>query len=371
MMLYIYFCKMFGLDRSSKEDMVYWSKTLQNWYDDDTNKHALTLEDIARLIDGSMIEVTDVKWLHTICKYIIESKLDAFFDQYALIPNETLKLQKKTFMLHPMPFPAAVKQALKVMVPDTIDVFTHAQFFDIGGLKAYVETNAKEDISNFINKHNEEQNKYRTQVLNAKAYDRHAVSSNTKQFKEGTYKEHLYSTEAVVAILNLYQAIVGDDQQAFTTKTLNSLLQYYDIMRDHTIERIKDGYIEVRQCYTTLIYDALFGFTILENKQSKSEWCKGFVRQLYDYSETREMLSKYEVYPDQTGTFKYAEWLTKQPTDTPDRALEIYDVVVRGVTPKDIKQSVKHELVSKEYTDVLLEIVYLLALNTAKNLKRL
>lgn len=369
--LYSFFVKCSDLIVPQKEDMIYWSKTLQNWYDGDTNKHALTLEDIARLIDGSTIEVTDVKWLHTICKYIVESKLDTFFDQYALIPNETLKLQKKTLMLHPMSFPVVVKQALKVMVPDTIDVFTHAQFFDIGGLKAYVETNAKEDISNFINKHNEEQNKYRTQVLNAKAYDRYAVSSNTKQFKEGTYKEYLYSTEAVVAILNLYQAIVGDDQQAFTTKTLNSLLQYYDIMRDYTIERIKDGYIEVRQCYTTLIYDALFGFTIQENKQSKSEWCKGFVRQLYDYSETREMLSKYEVYPDQIGTFKYAEWLTKQPTDTPDRALEIYDVVVRGVTPKDNKQSIKHELVSKEYTDVFVGNSVFASLEHCKELEEI
>ena len=45
--------------------------------------------------------------------------------------------------------------------------------------------------------------------------------------------------------------------------------------------------------------------------------------------------------------YKYADWLYKQPSDTPDRALEIYDEVVLGPLGKSIKE----ELVCKEFSD--------------------
>lgn len=79
-----------------KEDMVYWSNTINRWYQDEEEKngHQFTITSLAAVISKLTIAASDLSWLHKIDKYIFDYQ-DGLLDTYTLIPNEVLKLQKK------------------------------------------------------------------------------------------------------------------------------------------------------------------------------------------------------------------------------------------------------------------------------------
>ena len=81
-----------------KEDMVYWSNTINRWYrDEEKNEHQLAITTLAAAIPALTIVTTDLTWLHKIDKYISDNQ-DALLDTYTLIPNEVLKLHFSQFL---------------------------------------------------------------------------------------------------------------------------------------------------------------------------------------------------------------------------------------------------------------------------------
>ena len=108
--------------------------------------------------------------------------------------------------------------------------------------------------------------------------------------------------------------------------------------------------LDVRQFYTTLIYDSLFKFTLMSDKTTKAVWVKQMVELVYSYSETKSYLSYYQVYPDQQGNYKYAEWLKKKSPALPERALEIYDTIIKKVTDTNKSASIKKDIVDEDFS---------------------
>ena len=334
-----------------KEDMVYWSDTINRWYrDETTNSHQLTIEDLAKTIPSLTITENDLTWLHKLCDYISKNQ-DTLLDTYTLIPNERLSLHKKTPLQKTVSFARVVKDAIALMDPASVDNFVHPTFADLANDTVYDYTKAKESITNYINNHNAEQNGVRNNIMTNKNHDLQNPQMQ-KLFNSNMYEDKKLGNDAVQVILNLYQALLPEDSEAIPAKLLPVIASYYDKTLQENIERLDKSYeLDVRQFYTTLIYDSLFKFTLRDDKQTKATWVKSMVELVYSYSDIKSYLTYYQVYPDQQGYYKYAEWLKKKSATLPDRALEIYDTIIRNVSSADNSKSIKKELVSSEFAN--------------------
>lgn len=330
-----------------QQDMIYWSKTIDQWYPYpvEKNPHQLSIDDMVKGVPNLTIIKEDLGWLHTICKYILENKREDLLNQVKLIPNDQLQLQHRDQLTKPVAMAQVVRSALDVMVPEEVEKFVHCQFLDVVNENTFDYTQIKDCITTYLNNHNSEQNNCRSEIMRLKKTDMEHPDDD-KQFKQEKYQDKLYDDKVVQCVLNLLKSVLPEDSSSVGGKLIDSFEKYYGITALAPEGRLEKIYgLDERSFYNALIYDSMFRFTLLEDKSGKKEWIKSMVKKVYDNQDSRSFLSNYQVYPDQKGVFKYAEWLKKQPYDTPDRVLEIYDEIKLAGK----KESVKDELVSKEY----------------------
>lgn len=335
-----------GWTVSKKEDMLYWSNTINRWYRDDMNTHALSIDNLAATIPSIEITSDDVNWLLRLCKYIVNIKRDDLLDTYTLVPNDNFKLQKKTHLVKPVQIDKVIRELLDVMVPETVETFVHTSFADECTFTTFGYDKVKNAISTYITEHNSNQNGQRSAIESLKHQDMF-VPHTTKRFDTKLYSDMQYTHDVVKHILNLYKALLKADAAGIENQLYSLFLEYYGINQNEDIASIDNKLydFDIRQLFTTLIYDSLFRFTIGEDKASHATWVRTMVELLYKYQDQRSYLNNYQVYPDQTGVYKYASWLKKKPDDVPDRVLEIYDAIIEPTL------SVKEELVDKDYQD--------------------
>lgn len=330
-----------------KEDMLYWSETINHWYHDEDNPHRLTIDELVASASTLTVNEDDLNWLHDICQYLIDSKRDDLFNRenIKLIPNDQLELQQRDVLNKPVAMAKVVRETLEVMAPEEVVNFVHPKFTDMVNNKVYEYVDIKESISNYMNSHNNEQNVVRSEVMRQRQDDL-SRQVGQKQFDGAKFSDKGYDVSVVQSMLNMLKSLLPEDTDGFGGKVLPLFEEYYGLEAKAEEGRLDKIYgLEDRAFYNAMIYDTLFKFTISDKKEDKADWIKKMVGTVYGYRDTKPFLANYQVYPDQTGEYKYAEWLKKQPDDTPDRALEIYDEIRRKVP----EQSVKKELVNKEY----------------------
>lgn len=324
--------------RPLEADMLYWSETVGGWYKDEDNPQEITIDEVAKLISGTMICSDDTNWLFTICKYIIDIQRNDLFDAYALIPNEDNELNKLNPLLKPKSFPPVLKTALSLMVPEKVKLFIHQDFVSLfPDMVKYGDVEAKADLSAYISSHNDELAKQRENLKNKIINSEYSIDSDDKGFKP-----YMYSDDIVRSMIQLMEELLPSDSVSFYAKSLNLLLEFYGIAKSVNIEHLEKDVLDIRAFCTTLLHDAFFKFTLLGDKVSKAEWCRKMVENVYGSSDNKSMLSYYQVYPDKTGKFKYAESLKAQPDTMPDRVVELYE----EITGKPLKS----HLVSASYT---------------------
>ena len=333
-----------------KEDMIYWSKTINRWYlYEATNPHSLSITNFASIVPNLTITNADLSWLHKICKHIVEIKQDALLDIYTMIPNEDLKLQRKTPLLHPVIMDVAVKSTLSLMAPDVLALFVHPVFYDVWNFTEYGYTKIKENISNYINQHNSDQNGIRDQIKTYKQHDL-LYPQTTKQFEAKNYESKLLDDALVSAMLLVTKMLLPEDSQGKHLQLLSLLVEYYGATLPVEVCRLDKTYdLDYRAFCNSLAYDALLRFTLMDDKSQKADWCLKILSLIHSLDNSSAFLGHYQIYQDQLGNFKYAEWLKKQSQNVPDRAIEIYDTIVKKVTSADQTNSLKHSLVSKVY----------------------
>ena len=252
--------------------------------------------------------------------------------------------------MKPADFDNVVKEALSLMDTDTVDNFAHSDFFDVVNDTVFDYAKAKESITNYINNHNTEQNGVRGSIMTYKQHDLQYPQS-AQLFNASNYETKKLSDDAVAVILNLYKSLLPEDSEAISAKLLPVIAEFYEISLQKNVVRLNKKYdLDVRQFYTTLIYDSLFKFTLMSDKITKATWVKQMVELVYSYSDTKSYLSYYQVYPDQQGNYKYAEWLKKKSPALPVRALEIYDTIINKVTDINRSSSIKKDIVDEDYS---------------------
>lgn len=333
-----------------KDDMLYWSKTINRWYlYEQANPHSLTINDLAGKVPSQFIQQSDLQWLLRLCKYIVDSKQESLLDTYTMIPNEVLKLQKKTPSLHPAQMDATVRKALSLMDPENVELFVHPDFYDLLSFSEFGYSKIKDSITNYITKHNAEQNGVREQIMAYKLHDLSNPASN-RQFNAKNYDSYCLGADMVSAMLNVAFALLPEDSQSKPAQLLSLLVEFYSVTIPENLTCIDKVYdLDYRSFMNSLAYDALFKFTLLDDKSAKSDWCKRVVLLIHSLDNKGAFLGHYQIYQDQLCNFKYADWLKKQSSTVPDRAIEIYDIIIKGVKSDNQSASIKHTLVSKDY----------------------
>lgn len=332
-----------------KNDMLYWSQTINQWYHDEDNPHKLTIEDLVSSVSNLQIMEDDLGWLHDVCQYLIDAKRDDLFNvsEVKLIPNDKLALQLRGSLKKPVDMSKVVRETLEVMAPDEVVNFVHPRFQDVVNDCVFGYQDIKESISSYLNNHNNDQNGVRAEIMRQRQADLERPVGQ-KLFKDEPFKDKGYDSDSVQCMLNMMKSLLAEDTIGFGGKVLPLFEEFYDMKAEAFDGRLDKAYgLEERAFYNAMIYDTLFKFTLSDKKNEKADWIRRMVETVYGYSDTKPFLANYQVYPDQKGEYKYAEWLKKQPDDTPDRALEIYDEIKRT----EPKKSVKTELVSKDYND--------------------
>lgn len=329
-----------------KEDLLYWSKTINEWYRNEDNPHKLSIEGIMDGVPAPSVEENDLQWLHEICQYIVRIGKAGLFNQKKLIPNDNLTLQFQEQLKKPVEMANVVRRALEEMAPEVVEGFVHPMFCDIINDNIYDYSQIKDCITNYLNNHNSDQNGIRNKVMRLKGEE----LSQGIMFDAAQYSGRAYPIKVIQSMLDLLKSVMAEDTSGFGGKMLWHFEEFYGLTAKAEEGRLDKVYgLEDRAFYNAMIYDTLFNFTLLSQteKTRKADWIKPMVKEVYGFSDAKSFLLNYQVYPDQNGAYKYADWLYKQPFDTPDRALEIYDEIVL----RTLERSVKGELVSKEFND--------------------
>lgn len=329
-----------NLTLPEKSDLVYWSRCTDEWYRGNNNPHVLTLSQIYKIVENTPIQDEDITWLLKLCSYL-KAHPHSDIDLKKLVPNEQLKLSHAE-LVKPTDFNSTYRTALQTLVPQEVEKFIHNSFYIVlDDAKEYGFEDAKNAITIYLTS------------LDSKSVElKNAILANASWQKED-YEDVYLIPAQINAILDIYKMLLPLDGDGFTTKTFKLLSQFYDYTPSVN-ERLDKELFDIRTCYTALLNDALYKFTLLEDKSIWSTWNLQMVEVLYNYKEANSFLRNYLIYPNQMEKHCYASELKRERT-MPLRLKELYNTICRGVTEEDKSKSICHELVAKEYEDFFVE----------------
>ena len=323
-----------------KSDLIYWSRCTDEWYRGNDNPCVITLSQICKIVENTPINDEDIAWLLKLCSYLKDNP-HSDIDLKKLVPNEQLKLSHAE-LVKPTNFNSTYRTALQTLVPQEVEKFIHNSFYIIlDDAKEYGFDDAKNAITLYLTS------------LDSKSVElKNAILANSSWQKDD-YEDVYLNPAQINAILDIYKMLLPLDGDGFTTKTFNLLSQFYEYT-PLVNERLDKELFDIRTCYTALLNDALFKFTLLEDKSIWNTWNLQMVEVLYNYKEANSFLRNYLIYPNQMGCHCYSSQL-KRERIMPLRLKELYDIICRGVTDEDKSKSICHELVAKEYEVFFIE----------------
>lgn len=328
-----------------KEDLLFWSSVTEKWYDMDEkhNPHELSTEAIVSMIQLCDITGSDLNWLHKILEYF-KIHCPEYLNK-PIIPNETLSLCAQKDLVKPANFGVRLRNVLSVLSPDTVKRFVHSQFMDIveEGSNDFVNADINIALSGY----------FENLPIFYENLKSSIIANNNVEGQKNSVKR--IPTNEVHAILELYKILIANSTGGFPERCYVLMSEYYKYQSSSTEIASKDIF-DVRKCYNALINDALLGFTISDDKNSKREWISRVVKELFEFKDTQNFLRNYQVYPDQLGEFKYASQLKKEEDNMPPRLKEIYNVICRNDGNR-----IEKELVDKAFAPFLIDAIELKA----------
>ena len=324
-----------------KEELIYWSQCTDEWYlGKENNPHSITLKQICEYAQNTSLTPTDIEWLLKLCQYVRDNP-NQNIDLKQIVPNENLELSKIE-LVKPIGFNETYKKAMAVLIPMEVEKFIHSDFYDIlPSAKVYGFDEAKISITAFLGSLNNKQNALKVAKLSG---DKYEIED---------YKDSCIEPEYIDAILDIYKMLLPNDGAGFPTKAFELLTNFYDYSPE-TLNELDKETFDIRVCYNTLLNDALYKFTLLEDKSDLNDWNLQIVKALYNFKDANNFLRNYLVYTNQLGEYCYASKLKKE-RNMPSRLKELYDIICRNVTDDDKSNSIYKELVSIDYAEYFIE----------------
>jgi len=317
-----------------RQDIIHWSHYIDEWYEGEKNAHTISFKDICEKIKSTELCVDDILWLHPICQYLKEHPHNDI-PLKSIVPNQNMKLTDAD-LVRPVKFNPTFCEVMRRLVPAEVERFVHDDFTDVmSEADEYDREKAKTALTACV-----------TEINHNYSSLKYDIISNS-EFDKSKYEKQYLSEATIHALLDLYKMLLPIGGTGFTSKMfelLETFYNYYPI----TSDRAEKEEFDIRNCYTPLINDSLFHFTLMkeEDKNSLRDWLSDTVRELKVYSDANYFLHNYTVYPDQKGVYKYSSQLKKQ-LDMPERLKEIY----YKICGKDIQE----QLVAQDFQSHFVE----------------
>lgn len=300
-----------------KEEMLFWSKITNEWYegDDFKNQHAVSMEDVVDMIQNTAITEVDLNWLHKLCDYFKQNRHADYLNK-PIIPNEEYVLCVQKDLVKPANFGNQLKAILKILTPESVKKFVHSRFVDIveEGANNFDKAELCIALGSYFDK--------------LESYDdilKNAIIAENK-INLDWYSEKRIPHDEIHAIMDLYKMLVANSTGGFPERCFNLLSEYYGYYPTTSEEATKEV-LDVRKCYNALLNDVLLGFTLEKNKDCKGNWILRMVMELFKFKDTHNFLRNYQVYPNQIGIYKYASQLKKEEVGMPQRLKELYNEI--------------------------------------------
>ena len=321
-----------------KDELLFWSDRILEWYDGDAdNTHIFTIDNVVNIITKKNdLNVLGKGNVLEFDKFLAESKLFTYFENNAIIPNESGVLKKKSDLVCPSSFNKTTREVMEALIPEDFAKFVDSEFADLTQFTSFSDNELKVKLSDSISKIQEGQKSYKDK------YRRYTISQSYSDRVDNP-ESAIISLTKVNAMIKFASMNIKPGSISNEAKVLNLIKEYYGFTEEVT--DTLDSF-EVRSALRTLIGDAMYRFT-LNPEVCKAEWAQRVVETVYAYTDIRSMLRDYKLYQDQNGNYRYAEQLKKE-NDVPERLKEIYDVIVYEGTNK----SIKNELLANKYMDL-------------------
>ena len=321
----------------NKDELLFWSDRIMEWYDgDEGSKHVFTIQNVVDIITKKNdLNILGKENILEFDKFLANSKLFSYFENYAIIPNEAGVLKKKGDLVCPSTFNKTTREVISVLIPDDFAKFVDSEFASLTQFTAFSDNELKMRLSDSISKIQDFQKNFRDR------YKRYTISkSYSDKFDDPELK--IIPQNKVYAMIKYASMIIKSGSNSNEAKLLTLIKEYHGFSEDIT-DTLQE--FEVRSALRTLIGNAMYSFT-LNQEESKAKWAENTVETIYGCADFRSMLRDYQLYQDQKGIYRYAEQL-KQECEIPERLKEIYDTIVLEGSTK----SIKNELLDSKYNE--------------------
>lgn len=326
-----------------KEELLYWSQILQEWYPEEDEANFVTFKALENYIDETEdeLELNNLLVFDTLLK---DLGILTVFNEKKLLPTEKnvrkyIKELKRPISLHP-----DFKSVLDVIIPDITENFIHPNFAEFIS-DEYTDEHFKKDIS---------------EAITATRNDQEMIRGAYKDNKSGyDYPSHKIDIEIIDALISFVEMQMNDNSVAFYSNILRKMKEFYGVIFHSSAYKIeKDKSYDFRPALRVIINDALYRFTIMEDKDKIecSDWIKECVSLIYGFDEARKsaFLDDYKVYRNKNDQYDWADKLYRAE-DAPDALLDIYDEKVNKITQEQMKEA--HEKSMRFHTKSIRNIL--------------
>ena len=338
--LFYFMTEMYGVGSIPvKEDLLYWSETIQDWYPGQPTDRFANIESLVGYIKGMHITKENLDYLYTFDCFLVTSKHEQCFSRHELIPNVDCNLHLREDLVCPEAFNEILVNIMRELIPDEVSRFIHPQFKDLFRFEEFGNAKVKECLANYIGKLRDSQDAMRTSLKKS--------IINKNEYLIEDFQTTVFSHSTVSALMELLHAVVENNSTAFEARILPLLDEYYNYTTTNDVKLNKNVY-DCRTFYRPLIANALYEMSLSDIAINQFKSHLKFIELIYGFDDMCSTLQYYRIYPNQIGVYCYAEMLQKEDSDMPARLKDLYDIIVRDTTI-DNSSSVKHELVNASY----------------------
>ena len=302
--------------------LVYWSIVFDQWYEGEVCTQIKSIADIINHIDKEGLNAIVEDDLLEICKYLKDSEQLSFFDKN-ILPTEAGILTNKTQGYKCDAFSPVLKDCIRILMPEHANQFVKQGFAELISLPVFGNKEVKESLSAC------------TEALQKSiAALNDAVRCAWDNKVATTKSDGLLLNDQNVALLNYCRMVIPASSDAFQSKALNLLSEYYDI--EFLFDDFLDfNFFDWRGALRTLVSNVLTEFTLLtdEEKLERKDWILRMVTCIHGYSDFNGMLQNYRIYLSQSNKFFYCKGL-KKDAGIPEKMKEIYNIVFSTETTK-------------------------------------
>lgn len=342
----------YGYENSipEKKDFIYWCSTILEWYlDSEDNPHCVSLDDLASEASSKSLDIDDTKWLLVFDKYLVDINNSTIFDNNALIPNRNGDRMLKSDLVKPSKsYGTKAMFVLEHLAENDLKKFVLSDFENILPYSSYEDKDMWKTVKEAIDKLEKSQKEYRL------LYEKQKVGNETTiNEDEDVLAEAVLADDIRKALFYCLRMILDQSSSSMENRLYPLMMEYYGMENFDCDETLDANEFDKGVVCKMLLRDVLYSYSILgdDGKMAKKSVLMPILKEVVALESWKEILSKYEIYPNQKGEFKFASQVYKE-VNIPDGLISFFDKIEMGCTEEDNSKSIRYDLLDKDWDSV-------------------